>query len=295
MQIVIAGASGFIGKALKEFLETEGHQVNTLKHGGEGIGRWDPAKGLINLADLEGSDAIINLAGENIADGRWNEDKKRNIFQSRVQSTSLLADSIPKLQNPPSVFINASAIGYYGNDVEDPPATEESPPGPGFLGDVCRAWEAAAESISKTNTRLVIVRIGVVLSSKGGALEQMLPPFKMGLAGKLGTGQQVMSWIALEDLVRVFEFCLTNNTIRGPVNAVSPDPVTNLQFTKALGKVLRRPTWIPAPAFLLRLVMGEMADEMILSSTRVMPQKLLNAGFSFRLPELEPALRKIIS
>lgn len=306
MKIVIAGASGLVGKALCTHLEIDGHTVFKLhRTKEEGKLFWDPEKGYLEPGALEEMDAVINLAGENIAAGRWTEEHKKNILQSRVKATRLIAETLVKLQHPPKVWINASAIGYYGDRGEEP-LTESSSSGTGFLAKVCRQWEAATEgsdvssngvhpkNIPLTNTRIVRLRIGAVLSEEGGALKKMLLPFKLGLGGIIGSGEQYISWITLDDLVRVISFCLTKETLKGPVNAVTPSPVTNRTFTRTLGSVLHRPTIVPLPAFIVKTAFGEMGQELLLSSTRVLPEQLQNSGFTFAYPDLKNALEHLL-
>ena len=239
--------------------------------------------------DLEGIDAAVHLAGENIASSRWTPAQKAKIRESRVAGTRLLAETLSKLKTPPKTLVCASAIGFYG-DRSDQRLNEDSPPGTGFLADTCREWEAAAKPAADRGIRVVHLRTGVVLASQGGALAKMLTPFRLGIAGIIGSGQQYMSWISLDDLVAVISFALLKETLRGPVNAVAPNPVTNHEFTKTLGRVLRRPTVFPMPAFAARLAFGEMADGLLLASTRVEPKRLMDAGFRFRFPALDAAL-----
>ncbi|MCI0423349.1 MAG: TIGR01777 family oxidoreductase, partial [Acidobacteria bacterium] len=244
-------------------------------------------------ADLEGTDAAIHLAGENIAAKRWTPAQKAKIRDSRVSGTRLLAESLARLARQPKVLVCASAIGYYG-DRSDERLNEDSAPGSGFLAETCRDWEAAAKPAIDRGIRVVQLRLGLVLASHGGALAKMLPPFRLGIAGIIGSGQQYMSWIALDDLVAAVSYVLSNEGLRGPVNVVAPDAVTNHEFTKTLGRVLRRPTVFPMPAFAARLAFGEMADGLLLSSTRVEPQRLLASGFRFRFPELKAALEHLL-
>lgn len=296
MKILISGASGFIGNELINFLRTCGHHVSLLvrdhKAVTEGQFLWDPSKNLIDEAAFEGIDAVINLSGENIAGGRWSQERKNKILESRIQATSLLAKTLYKLKNPPSIFLSASAIGFYG-DRGDNICNENTINGNGFLAHVCQEWEAAASPAIDKGIRTVFLRFGVVLSKNGGALAKMLLPFKLGLGGALGSGKQYMSWVAIDDVVAIILFALTNAAIEGPVNVVSPNPVTNYQFTKALGQALGRPTFFNVPAFVLRLILGaEMANEFLLSSTRVDPLKLTQEGYSFIYPDLLTALKR---
>jgi uncharacterized protein (TIGR01777 family) len=281
MRILIAGASGFVGSALVPFLQTGGHTVDRLIRGKA----WDPVSGRIDLAALENYDAVINLA-----DHRWTAQIKEEILSSRLQTTRLLAESFTQLKNPPKTFISASAIGFYGDRGEEV-VTEATGPGTGFLAEVCHAWEGAAAQARAAGCRVVTPRLGVVLAPNGGALKKMLLPFKLGLGGRTGSGEQWMSWIALEDLLGVFLALLTTPALEGAVNAVAPHPVRNKDFTHALGKVLKRPTLLPMPAFAARLAFGEMADALLLSGAKVLPEKLTAAGFRFAYPTLESALR----
>lgn len=298
MQILVAGSSGLVGSALVEALREQGHQVKCLirkpQKTTKDIIFWNPDPSTLNTEDYENFDAVINLAGENIASGRWNEEKKREIRDSRVKGTQALCECLAQLKKPPAVEINASAMGYYGSQ-GDHVLTEDSPSGSGFLAGVCREWEAATKAAVDRGIRVAYLRTGMVLSSKGGALSKMLPPFKMGLGGVIGSGEQYVSWIALRDLVNVIIYILKNETLHGPINAGTPNPVTNKEFTKTLGRVLNRPTIVPMPAFAARIVLGEMADELLLSSTRMIPQKLLQSGYAFQYPHLEDALRAIIT
>jgi len=293
MKILIAGSSGLIGTALRDFLTTGGHEVTPLiRKQGEGI-VWNPETQEINLSDLEGFDAIINLAGENLADSRWSTAKKQRILESRVKSTQLLAESVKKLSHPPKVFINASAIGYYGN-VPEGDVTESHLAGEGFLSDVCQQWEAATDCLIGEDIRIVLLRTGVVLSPKGGALKAMLTPFKLCFGGVIGSGNQMMSWIDIEDQIRAIYFCLNMDSIHGPINLTAPNPVSNREFTKALGKALNRPTIFPMPEFVAQTLFGEMADEMLLSGAKILPEKLQKHGFTFQYPTLDDSLKHLL-
>jgi uncharacterized protein len=297
MKILVTGASGLIGTALVSSLTSSGHEVTRLVRRqlepGEQAAHWDPVAGSIDASALEGLDAVVHLAGENIAE-RWTAAKKARIRDSRVKGTQLLCETLTRLSSPPKVLVSASAIGYYGDRGEET-LTDDSPPGQGFLPEVCRAWEAATEPARQHGLRVVQLRLGVVLSAAGGALAKMLPPFRLGLGGVLGSGQQYMSWIALDDVVGVIQHALVTEALQGPTNAVAPRAVTNQEFTKTLGKVLGRPTAIPLPAFAARLMFGEMADELLLASARVQPTKLLASGYQFRYPELEAALQHVLT
>jgi len=251
---------------------------------------WDPYSGRLDTGDLEGLDTVIHLAGENIAGGRWTAERKRRIRDSRMIGTRFLAQSLAQLARPPQTLISVSAVGYYGDRGEER-LTEESGPGKGFLADLCREWESATEPASKRGIRVVTPRLGTVLSPKGGALALMLPVFRMGIGGRIGSGRQYMSWIAMEDLVGVLHHAMHCESLKGAVNAVSPNPVTNLLFSKTLGRVLSRPVFLALPSFAARIVFGEMAKEALLASARAIPAKLEGSGYTFRFPELEAALR----
>lgn len=292
MKILVSGSTGLVGSALVPALQSSGHEVVRLVRSstsGSGSVIWDPMSGHLSTANLEGIDAAVHLAGENIAARRWTPAQKDRIRESRVAGTRLLAETLARLKKPSQTLVCASAIGFYG-DRSDQPLNEDSPPGTGFLSDTCREWEAAAKPALDRGIRVVHLRTGLVLASRGGALAKMLTPFRLGIAGIIGSGRQYMSWISLDDLVAVISNSLSNERLRGPVNAVAPNPVTNYEFTKTLGRVLRRPTLFPMPAFAARLAFGEMADGLLLASTRVEPKRLLDSGFRFRFPELEAAL-----
>lgn len=293
MKVLIAGASGLVGSALIPALETEGAEVTRLVRTSAGAGEieWHPNNDQLEPAKLEGCDAIINLAGENIAGGRWTDDQKRKIRDSRVNGTHLLSEAIGKLSKRPSVFVCASATGIYG-DRGDEILDEQSESGSGFLAGVCREWEQATGPAVQAGVRTVNLRFGPILAREGGMLAKLLTPFKMGMGGKVGSGKQYISWVAIDDAVGAIRIALSDELIRGPLNAVSPNPVTNEVFTKTLGHVLSRPTALAMPAFAVRLAFGEMADEMLLVSQRVLPKKLAEAGYEFQQPELEGALRR---
>jgi uncharacterized protein len=297
MNILVTGASGLIGTALVSSLASSGHEVTRLVRGqptSEGkTARWDPMAGTIETGAIEGVDAVVHLAGENIAE-RWTSAKKAKIRDSRVKGTQLLCETLTRLSSPPKTLVSASAVGYYG-DRGDVILTEDSPPGQGFLSEVCRAWEAATEPARQHGIRVVQLRLGVVLSAHGGALAKLLPPFRLGLGGMLGSGQHYMSWIALDDAVGAIQHAIATDALQGPTNAAAPRAVTNQEFTKTLGKVLGRPTAIPLPAFAARLMFGEMADEVLLASARIQPTKLVASGYQFRYPELEGALRHVLA
>lgn len=292
--VVIAGASGLVGRALTRSLEEHGHAVRHLVRREVRDSQreifWDPAQGQIDADELNGVDAVVNLSGENVAAGKWTAEFKSRLRDSRVQSTSLLARTIAALPHKPRVLCSASAIGFYGVRGEEP-LDEESPAGTGFLADLCREWEAANEPASQAGVRVVQLRIGVVMSRDGGALAKMMGPFKAGMGGVLGSGNQYISWVAIDDVVAAIEYVIDHDPIQGAVNLTAPNPVTNRDFTKALGKQLGRPTLVPVPAFALRMMVGrEMADEMLLGGAVIYPRKLTQAGFSFQHPTIESAL-----
>ncbi len=293
-RVVVSGASGLVGRALVLHLRQAGAVVGCLVRRPAEPGRdevaWEPATGQIDRARLEGADAVVHLAGENIAAGRWTAARKEAIRTSRVDGTRLLAEALASLARPPRVLVAASAVGFYGHR-GDEEVDETSPPGSGYLSDVCQQWEAAALPAAAAGIRVVHLRIGMVLTRAGGALARMLPPFRLGLAGRIGSGRQWMSWIALEDLLAVIERALTRDSLAGPVNAVSPGAVTNAEFTRTLARVLRRPAILPLPGFAVRLLFGEMGRCLLLEGARVRPGKLIADGFPFVYPDLEDALR----
>ena len=297
MRTLVTGSSGLIGSALVPFLTTGGHKAVPLVRRPTGSSgselHWNPEEDLIDETHLDGFDAVVHLAGENIAARRWSAKQKARIRDSRVKGTTLLARTLASLAHPPRVLISASAIGFYGDRGQDG-LTEESTPGTGFLAETAQAWEEATEAAERKGIRVVRLRTGVVLSPAGGALKEMLLPFKLGVGGKVGSGEQWWSWIALDDVIGAIHHALTRDSVSGPVNLTAPHPVTNAEFTKTLGRVLSRPTIFPMPAFAARLAFGEMANELLLSSTRVEPRKLLATGYSFRYPELAPALRHLL-
>lgn len=298
MNVLVTGSSGLVGSALVRRLTGDGHSVTRLVRSRRGTGEaqvaWDPEAGAIDAASLEGLDAVVHLAGESIAAGRWTAARKTRILDSRVKGTRLLAETLAGLRDRPKVLVSASAVGYYGDRGEEP-LREESASGSGFLADVCRQWEAAAAPAAQAGIRVVHARFGVILSAAGGALPRLLPPFRLGLGGRLGSGRQFMSWIALDDAVGAICHALTHDDLQGPVNTASPTPVRNDEFTKALGRVLRRPTLFPLPAFAARLAFGQMADELLLASQRVEPAKLLASGYQFAFLDLEGALRRLLA
>jgi len=289
MKIAITGSTGLVGSALVPLLTRAGHDVISLARPSQ----WDPEKGTVDQKAVDGIDALIHLAGENIAAGRWTAAQKARIRDSRVKGTKLIAETFGKMGKRPQVLVSASAIGYYGDRGAEV-LREDSSPGHGFLADVCRQWEAATDTATRNGIRVVHLRTGIVLSEKGGALKQMLLPFKIGLGGRIGSGDQYWSWILLDDLTSAIVHCIQASGLHGAVNTVSPSPVTNLEFTKVLGRVLSRPTIFPLPAFAARFAFGEMADALLLASARVEPTKLLASRFIFRHKDLEAALREIL-
>ncbi len=296
MRIAITGASGLIGGAISQHLSDVGHTVHPLVRRTPDESKneiyWKPSSNEIDSTSLEGINVMIHLAGESIA-GRWTDAKKKRIRDSRVAGTTLVAETIASLNSPPDLFLSASAVGFYG-DRGSEELTESSQGGKGFLPKVCFAWEAAAYAAEKSGIRTVHPRFGLVLSDKGGALETMLLPFKMGVGGVVGSGEQYMSWIAIEDAVLAITHILSSHDIVGPVNLVAPHPVTNREFTKTLGKQLGRPTILPLPSPIVKMMMGEMGESLLLDSTRVLPQTLLRTGYSFKYRDLAKALAEIL-
>ena len=295
MKVLVTGATGLVGSALVPFLAAGGHEVARLGRSAPADGdiRWDPDAGVLEAGALEGFDGMVHLAGENIASGRWTEARKRRIKESRVNGTRLLAETLARLDRPPRVLVSASAIGFYG-DRGDEELIEGSAAGSGFLPEVCREWEAATEAAAGKGIRVAHARLGVVLSKDGGALAKMLTPFRLGAGGNIGNGRQYMSWITLDDTVSAIGHLLAAESAAGPVNVVAPAPVTNGEFTRTLGRVLRRPTLFPMPGFAARLAFGEMADALLLASARVRPARLLDSGYAFRHGSLEEGLRYVL-
>jgi len=307
MDVVVTGSSGLIGSALGPALARAGHRmipmVRSATTKSDGL-LWDPPNGTIDAGGLEGINAIVNLAGEGIGEKRWNDAQKARIRDSRIKGTRLLAETLAKLQQPPAVLVSGSAVGFYG-DRGDEILTEASPPGTGFLAELSRDWEAATAPAEAAGIRVAHLRTGIVLAAGGGALKKMLTPFKLGLGGKLGSGRQWMSWIALDDEVGAIVHLLgdgTAATITGPtppagaVNGTAPNPVTNAELTRAIGEQLKRPTVLPVPKAGLRLLLGgEMAEELLLGGQRVLPTRLLDSGYQFQFPNLGPALHRVLA
>lgn len=297
MRVLLSGASGLIGTALAETLASAGQTVSPLVRPGRpappGGVRWDPAGGEFDAAAAEGADAVVNLAGESIASGRWNERRKAALRSSRVLATRSLVEGLGRMARKPAVLVSASAVGYYG-DRGDEELTEASLPGRDFLAGLAVEWEREAARAAEHGLRVVLLRFGIILSPRGGALGRMLLPFRMGVGGRLGSGRQWMSWVSLPEAVAIIRHAIVTPGLEGPVNVVAPHPVRNSEFTRTLGRVLGRPAIFPVPAFALRLVLGEMADALLLSSQRVLPKKLEDSGYRFRHEQLEPALRDVL-
>jgi uncharacterized protein (TIGR01777 family) len=297
MRILVSGSHGLVGKALIGSLTPDGHQIVRLVRGKVSDAaevEWHPNHGKIDAASLEGFDAVVHLAGESIASGRWSDEKKGAIRDSRIKGTTLLSEALAQLSHPPSVFLSASAIGYYG-DRGDEVLTEKSAAGNDFLSSVCVEWEKATRAGAEKGIRTINTRFGIILDENEGALGKMLTPFRMGIGGRIGNGRQWMSWIAIDDVVNGLKYLIEDGSVSGPVNFVAPNAVTNAEFTKTLGSVLSKPTLFPIPAFGARLAFGEMADALLLSSQRVEPRVLNEKGFVFRWPLLEPALRHLLT
>jgi uncharacterized protein len=293
MRVAVSGSTGVIGSALVETLDAAGHAVQRLVRR-ESDRRpsdilWDPTAPRLDLRALDGGDAVVHLAGEPIAQ-RWTAGAKHRIRESRVRGTELIATGLAQLTRPPRVLVSGSAMGVYG-DRGDEVLEETSAPGRGFLAEVARAWEAAAEPAARAGVRVVSLRTGLVLSSRGGALAKMLLPFRLGIGGRVGSGRQWVSWVALEDTVGAIVHAIESDSLAGPVNLCAPDPVTNAEFTATLARVLHRPAVARVPAFALRLAFGEMGQATLLASQRMRPRRLLESGYHFRHPTLEGALR----
>jgi uncharacterized protein (TIGR01777 family) len=295
MKVAITGSSGLIGGALASALETEDYEIARLVRSGAdpGGGRylWDPGAGTLDARAVEGAGAVVHLAGESVA-GRWTEAKKRRILESRVRGTRLMAETLAALDQRPEVLVCASAIGFYGKRGEQP--VDESDPGSDdFLADVVKQWEAACEPARAAGIRVVNTRFGIVLSRDGGALRTMLPAFRLGVGGRLGSGRQGFSWVAIDDVVAAIGYAVESRGLSGPVNVTAPHPVSNEEFSKTLGRVLHRPAVLPVPGFAMRLALGEFSQE-ALGGLKVLPRRLEESGFEFGYPELEPALRHVL-
>lgn len=298
MKVLVSGSTGLVGSELMAALSANGHDAVRLARTSSSDGRypsiqWDPIIHSLNTTHLEGLDAVVHLAGDNIASGRWTDYKKQQIKDSRVKNTRFLCESLAKLKNPPKVLICASATGFYG-DRGSENLDENSAKGQGFLADVCQEWEDATQPARDAGIRVVNLRTGIVLSPQGGALQKVLPLFLLGGGGILGNGKQVWSWISLPDLVDIIRHALQTDNLSGPVNAVTPNPVSNAEFTQTLGKVLKRPALFPAPAFMLKLIVGEMADALLLGSAKVEPSRLKESGYTYQHETLEIALRHLL-
>ncbi len=293
--VAITGASGLIATALRRRLEYKGVGVLRISRKPDTDDKsniaWTPLDNEIDRNALEGIDALVHLAGENIASGRWTAEKKQRILKSRVESTRFIAETLSELQNPPKVFISASATGIYG-DTGDTVADENTPPAQGFLADVCRQWEAAANAARDTGIRTVHPRFGMVLTPEGGALKKMLPMFRLGLGGPIGRGRQWVSWVSMRDAVEALLFLMQTPEISGPVNVVSPQSLRQKVFARSLGRALHRPAFLPAPPFVLRLLFGEMADQVLLAGCRIIPSRLQQCGFTFRDQDAETYLQE---
>ena len=298
MKILISGATGLVGRHLVPFLKENNHEVFALVRQSPKNEReiqWNSETGFseTELAKLENFDAVVHLAGAGIADERWTKERKRIIRESRIIGTRVLVDGLSKLENPPPVLVSASAVGYYG-DRKDDVLTENSPPGNDFLSGVCLEWEREAQRAANFASRVVRLRIGIVLSTEGGALKEMIQPFKMGVGGRVGKGNQFVSWIHMRDLIRVVQFALENKNLTDAVNATAPNPVKNSEFAQKLGEALHRPSLVSVPEFALRMMYGELADALLLSSARVLPEKLLINNFQFQFERIEDALRDLL-
>ena len=296
MKVLITGSSGLVGSALTDFFVANGDEVIRLLRRSAPADSpvWDPENGEIDLAGVRDISAVVHLAGDNLGEGRWNDRKKNSILNSRVKGTQLLSEFFAATEHKPNVIVSASAVGYYGNRGEKR-VDEASEPGKGFLADVCRQWEEATASAVDVGIRVANLRLGLILSAEGGALKKMLLPFRIGLGGVIGSGKQYMSWVSIDDVIGTIQHIIAKEALCGPVNLVSPNSVSNREFTKTLGQVLNRPTIFPMPAFAARIAFGEMADELLLSSTRVIPKKLMDNGYEFRHPELGGAFEHLLN
>ena len=297
MRVLITGASGLVGRELQKSFAAKGYDMllaSRSEPADEQHIQWTVEEGFAEPEKLEGLDAVVHLAGENVSGLRWTEEKKRSIRDSRVLGTRNVVTAISKLKNRPKVFVASSAIGFYG-ERDDEEITESSAAGDNFLAEVSKAWESESRRAEDAGIRTVLLRTGIVLTKEGGALGTMLTPFKLGVGGVVGSGKQWMSWISMEDHIAVINYVIENENIRGAVNSVSPNPVTNEEFTKTLGEVLYRPTFLPLPEFAVSMVFGEMGDALLLASTKVLPKRLEDAGFQFKYPQLKLAIEKAVA
>ncbi len=297
MRILITGSTGLLGTELQRSFTEKGYELllaSRKEPKDEHHIQWSIDEGFTDPEKLEGIDVVVHLAGENVSGLRWTDEKKKAIRDSRVLGTRNVVDAISKLKNKPKVFVASSAIGFYG-ERGDEEVTESSAAGDNFLAEVCKEWEAESRRAEDAGIRTVLLRTGIVLSKDGGALATMLTPFKLGVGGVVGSGKQWMSWISLEDEIAIINYVIENENIRGAVNAVSPNPVTNHDFTKTLGEVLYRPTFLPLPEFAVSMIFGEMGDALLLASTKVLPKRLEDAGFEFKYPDLKEAIEKAVS
>jgi len=297
MRVVVSGSSGLIGRSVVAALASRGDEITALvrRPAAAGEAQWDPMAGSIDTGALDGADGVVHLAGAGIGDKRWSASRRREIVSSRVEATTLLAESLAGLHRPPAVLVSASAVGFYG-DRGDEVLTEESTGGTGFLAEVCRGWEDATTPARDAGIRVIRLRSGVVLSAQGGALARQLPLFRSGVGGRLGSGRQWLSWITLGDEVRAILHALDQPAVRGAVNATAPEPVTNRGFTRALGRTLHRPSFLAVPGFALRVALGpDLASEMVLAGQRVLPTQLTSTGFTFEQPRIESALAAVLS
>lgn len=295
LKVAITGASGLVGREIAAFFKERGDKMLPLVRipKAEGV-FWSIEPDAWDAALLEGIDMLVHLAGESIAGGRWTEEKKRRIWESRVRGTTSISRAIADLNRPPRLLVTASAVGYYGDRSPEESVDETSASGTGFLADVVRAWEGAAEPAKQAGIRVVQLRLGMVLSKQGGALPQMMLPFYVGLGGPIGDGRHMVSWVSVREIPQMVAHVWEHEDLHGPVNAVAPEPVTHRDFSRTLGKVMRRPAWFPVPRWAIKGVWGEMADELLLSGNRVIPKKLLDSGYSFRYPDLEKALANLL-
>lgn len=298
MRVLITGASGLIGKALQKSFAEKGYELLLASRSepkDERHIQWNPDTGFADadLAKLEGLDAVVHLAGESISALRWSDEKKKAIRDSRVFGTRSIIEALDKLERKPKTFISGAAIGFYG-DRGDEVMTESSPAGKTFLAEISKEWEAESRRAEDLGIRTVLLRTGIVLSKDGGALATMMTPFKLGVGGVVGSGKQWMSWVSLDDVVGIINFALENESVRGAINVTAPNPVTNEEFTKTLGSVLYRPTFLPLPEFAVHMVFGEMGDALLLDSTRVVPKRLLDAGYDFKFTDIKTALEHAV-